>query len=495
MIAPVPASVPAFPPRPGTPLATAGQGLTAAAMATATSQPTLLVVDDDDTRESLAELLRDEGYAVTTARDGAQALEVLESGEAPDLVLLDIVMPRTTGLELLGTLRQRFSPAELPVIMMSAKDQSTDVVAALGEGANDYITKPLDLPIVLARVRAQLRTKQAAARPAERAEASTSERVAPGTLLADRYLLEERLGAGTFGVVFRALDQREQRPVAVKLLKRALGDSSEAIERLRRESLAAGRLDHPNAVEVYELTITPDGTAFLVMEYLEGRSLDLALRQGGPLPPRRAGEIVLPVCEVLAAAHALGIVHRDIKPANVFLQNVGGREHVKVLDFGLAKPLGATALAENLTLAGSILGSPAYMAPERLRNQPYDGRADTYSVGVMLYEMLTGRLPFVSTDGDPMAVVTMHLTEEPRPLRDLRPEVPADLDELVLTTLAKDWQNRPQAAALGRRIAATLSLEVPAGLTPDYVSTLKMAIPRPEPTEGPGGLDESASGV
>ena len=432
---------------------------------------------------------------MSTARDGAQALEVLE-GHTPDLVLLDIVMPRTTGLELLSTLRQRFSPAELPVIMMSAKDQSTDVVAALGEGANDYITKPLDLPIVLARVRAQLRTKQAAARPAERAEGSLGDPIAIGTLLADRYLLEERLGAGTYGVVFRALDQREQRPVAVKILKRILGDSTEAIERLRRESLAAGRLDHPNAVEVYELTITPEGTAFLVMEYLEGRSLDHELREHGPLPARRCAEIVLPVCEVLAAAHALGIVHRDIKPANVFLQRTGSRDRVKVLDFGLAKPLGAAALADNLTLAGSILGSPACMAPERLRNQPYDVRADTYSVGIMLYEMLTGRLPFVSTDGDPMAVVTMHLTETPRPLRELRPELPAEVEEIVLSALAKDWQHRPQAAALGRRLAAALSMQVPAGLTPDYVSTLKLELPhpeQPEPSEPAGGVPGRAS--
>jgi serine/threonine protein kinase len=120
------------------------------------------------------------------------------------------------------------------------------------------------------------------------------------------------------------------------------------------------------------------------------------------------------------------------------------------------------------------------MAPERLRNQPYDGRADSYSVGVMLYEMLTGRLPFVSTDADPMAVVTMHLTEMPRPLRELRPEVPAEVEEIVLSALAKDWQDRPQAAVLGRRIAAALSMQVPAGLTPDYVSTLKLAIPHPE---------------
>jgi CheY-like chemotaxis protein len=447
-------------------------------MTTPNRRPTLLVVDDDETRESLAELLRDEGYAVSTARDGAQALEVVGAAP-PDLVLLDIVMPRTTGLELLGELRRRFSPAELPVIMMSAKDQSTDVVAALGEGANDYVTKPLDLPVVLARVRAQLRTKEAATPPRDaRLDSAATERMAPGTLLADRYLLEERLGAGTFGVVFRARDQQQGRPVAIKVLKSALGDSQEALERLRRESVAAARLHHPHAVEVHELSVTPDAVGFLVMEYLEGRSLDVELRERPRMAARRAGELLLPVCEVLAAAHALGIVHRDIKPANIFLQQSERGERVKVLDFGLAKPFGAAALAQNLTLEGSILGSPAYMAPERLRNQPYDGRADTYSVGVMLYEMLTGRLPFVSTDGDPMALVSLHLTALPRPPRELVPELPAEVEAIVLAALAKDWQARPQAAALGRSLAAALDLELPAGLTPDHVSTLKLALPR-----------------
>ena len=145
-----------------------------------------------------------------------------------------------------------------------------------------------------------------------------------------------------------------------------------------------------------------------------------------------------------------------------------------MLDFGLAKPLGAASLERNLTQSGSILGSPAYMAPERLRNQVYDGRADSYSLGVMLYEMVTGRLPFVSQDSDPLAVVTMHLTEEPRPPRDLRPELPAALEAVVLQAMAKDPQSRPQASVLGRRLAAALELEPPPGLLPDSLQTLKL---------------------
>jgi len=222
--------------------------------------------------------------------------------------------------------------------------------------------------------------------------------------------------------------------------------------------------------------VTADGVAFLVMEYLEGHGLDAELREQRLLTPRRAAEVVLPVCEVLAAAHAQGMVHRDIKPANVFLQRTAEGERVKVLDFGLAKPMGAAALERNLTLAGSILGSPAYMAPERLRNQPYDGRADVYSVGVMLYEMLTGRLPFVSADGDPLAVVTMHLTESPRPPRALRPDLPELVEALVLQALTKDQAERPQASVLGRRLAAALELELPSGLLPDYVRTLRFGV-------------------
>jgi CheY-like chemotaxis protein len=439
---------------------------------TETSRPSVLVVDDDETREAIAELLRDEGYAVSTAPDGAQALDLLRD-HVPDLVLLDIVMPGTSGLDLLDSLRARYSSAELPVVMMSAKGQSTDVVAALGQGANDYVTKPLDLPVVLARVRAHLRTRGPGPRSG-RLDSGATERVRPGTLLDGRYLLEEKIGTGSFGVVYRARDQELHIPVAVKVLRVALGDSRDALERLHRESRAAQELDHPHAVKVHELRITSDAVAFLVMELLEGHGLDVELRDRRPLSPERTAEVILPVCEVLAEAHARGMVHRDIKPANVFLERRDGHEQVKVLDFGLAKPFGSALLERNLTLDGSILGSPAYLAPERLRNQPYDGRADTYSVGVMLYEMVTGRLPFESSEGDPLSVVAMHLAETPRPPRELKADLSPALEALILQTLAKNPQDRPQAVTLGRQLAETVGVPPPAGLTQDAVKTLRL---------------------
>ncbi|HVS03133.1 MAG TPA: protein kinase, partial [Thermoanaerobaculia bacterium] len=424
---------------------------------------TLLVVDDDDTREVLAELLQGEGFDVLTARDGEEALRHLER-RTVDLVLLDVVMPGTNGLEVLTNLRARHSATELPVIMMSAKDHSDDVVSALSQGANDYVTKPLDLPVLLARVQAQLRIHSSS--PARRGGHERGGSLKVGALLDGRYLLEEKLGTGNFGVVYRSLDRQTGETVAVKVLRQVLSDSQEALERLERESRACQRLQSPHAVRVLDFRVGDDTPPYMVMEYLEGRSLDAELREKGRLPPARCGAIVLPICEVLTAAHAEGIVHRDIKPANVFLQRLDGGELVKLLDFGIAKPVGDAVMEKNLTIEGSILGSPAYLAPERLRNLPYDGRADVYSLGVMLFEMLTGRLPFQASDADPMAVISMHLADEPPRPRQWNPDLSPEVEAVVLAALVKDRDQRPQAPQLGQRLAAALGIQLPQGLTP-----------------------------
>jgi DNA-binding response OmpR family regulator len=434
---------------------------------------TVLVVDDDDCRESLSELLREEGYRVLVASDGAAARSML-AHHTVDLVLLDIVMPQTSGLELLTELRERRSPAELPVVMMSSKDQSADVVDALERGANDYVTKPLDLPVLLARVHAQLRLKATSrlGTPTNGAFPTA------GTLLDDRYRLEEELGAGSFSIVFRAQDLEENREVAIKLLHSRAGDLQEGAERMEREGLTVQRLRHESVVTVHRFGKNAQGVAYLVMELLAGKTLDRLLREEGSLPAERCCQIIFPVCELLAQAHALGVVHRDIKPANIFLHREGAREVVKVLDFGIAKSMGPNEGDRHLTLAGAILGSPAYMAPERLRNRPYDGRADVYSLGVTLYEMLAGRLPFVFPEDDPLSVVAMHLNESPEPLRRWRPELPPRLESAVAAALEKDYQQRPWAPELARSLATALGLPLPHGLTPDYLRTLRLEAAR-----------------
>jgi serine/threonine protein kinase len=195
------------------------------------------------------------------------------------------------------------------------------------------------------------------------------------------------------------------------------------------------------------------------MELLEGHSLSHELRRVGKFPQLRAAEIACCVCDALAQAHAAGIVHRDIKPSNVFLHATNDGEHaVKVIDFGIAKLTDEAALpgAQTTTMSGMFLGTPAYMAPERVFNQPYDGRADVYAVGVMVFEMVTGRLPFDSTAGGHVSLMRMHALEKPRPLSTLVPDVHPKLDIAVTSAMRKEPEERPTAAQLGTMLRDVL---------------------------------------
>jgi DNA-binding response OmpR family regulator len=420
---------------------------------------TLLVVDDnEENREMLSRRLRKRGFDVLTAEGGRQALEMVRGPQTIDLILLDVMMPEMNGLEVLKTLRQMRSATELPVIMATARSDSEDVVEALELGANDYVTKPIDFPVVLARIQAQLRTKRAAPPTGP----ASPKDVVVGTVLADRYQLEAPLGAGAFGTVYRARHLDLDAPVAVKVLQASVAQKPEALARFRREGISACRIRHPNAVGVTDFGVTPGGVAFLVMEFLEGRSLRDVLDEAGALAPRRSAEILIPVCSVLADAHAAGIVHRDIKPSNIFLQSTPRGDVPKVLDFGIAKLVRDAAASDQITLEGVILGTPIYMAPERFQpGRPYDGRSDVYSVGVMLYQMLSGRLPFVGPEKDPLAVVRMHLTVPAPPILALRPDLPPTMAEVVMRTLQKDPEARPTAAELAQALAVSVGLETP----------------------------------
>jgi serine/threonine protein kinase len=310
------------------------------------------------------------------------------------------------------------------------------VVEALGLGANDYVTKPVNYPVTLARIHAQLRTREAA-RSASTAlmegEPRSAGQAGPGCILGGRYRLESRLGGGSFGTVFRARHLELDRPVAVKVLS---------------------RVSHPNAVTVLDLGVNAGGVAYLVMELLEGHSLDVELEGKGRLAPRRCADILMPVCGALGAAHAAGVLHRDIKPSNIFLHHRGRTEVPKILDFGIAKIAGASAIAQNLTVDGSLLGTPAYMAPERFRRGPYGPPSDVYSLGTVLYEMLSGRLPFIPSSADPFALVKMQVEDEPSPLRERFRDVSPGLEALVRTALAKEPELRPSAETFGRRLHA-----------------------------------------
>ncbi|MGE0550517.1 MAG: response regulator [Kofleriaceae bacterium] len=348
---------------------------------------TLLVVDDvDDNRDLLSRRLRRVGFNVVVAANGPDALAML-AAKRIDLVILDVMMPGMSGIDVLKAIRDNAALANVAVIMVTARAESEQVVEALDAGANDYVTKPIDFPVLQARVQVALRSRVQAAGKSER-------RIGEGATIASRYLLDSKIGEGGFGAVYRAMHTELQRTVAVKVLHPS-HTSGNLLGRFRLEGVHACRVQHPNALNVLDSGVTDDGIAFLAMELLDGNSLEHEMARG-PTPFVRCAEILAPVCEALATAHAAGIVHRDIKPANIFLHRGPNGEVPKVLDFGIAKFIGDSTTDQHMTLDGSLVGTPAYMAPERFTNQPYDGKSDVYAVGVLLNQMICGALPFPS---------------------------------------------------------------------------------------------------
>jgi serine/threonine-protein kinase len=272
-----------------------------------------------------------------------------------------------------------------------------------------------------------------------------------GRVIADKYQLEAVAGTGATGTVYRARHVELGRPLAVKVLAPHLVDNPTAQARFRREARAASKLEHPNSVQVLDFGIESDGTTYLAMEFLEGRELFKAIYEEWPLGAARTAKIMGQVLSVLAAAHDLGIVHRDLKPENVMLvtrisEDGEPREIVKVADFGIAKSVSGTASEDslNLTRDGTVHGTPEYMSPEQARGEELDGRADLYACGVMLYEMMTGTLPFAAESA--FEVILKHLSDRVEPPTKRRPDCDPRLEPVVLRALAKKRDERYQDA-------------------------------------------------
>ena len=264
---------------------------------------------------------------------------------------------------------------------------------------------------------------------------------APGTLVAEKYQLESLLGEGGMGAVYRARHVLMDKPVALKWLRPELCGDAEARERLMREARSVARIHHPNVVQIFDVD-SHDGALFLVMELLEGQTLaDLIVQQR--LSTHQVIELLISAMHGLAAAHERGIIHRDIKPENIFV--VYDRQHpegtAKLLDFGISKLSDRKAPGPQLTQTGHSIGTPIYMSVEQLtRGHDVDLRTDIYALGVVLYHALSGVLPF---DGETFASIVLSIaTSEPRPLRQLRPELPASLERIVMKAMARDREDR-----------------------------------------------------
>jgi hypothetical protein len=250
-------------------------------------------------------------------------------------------------------------------------------------------------------------------------------------ILDDRYELGPVLGNGGMARVHQGMDRQLKRPVAVKVLSSPFDRDKEFVERFAREAHAAARLNHPNIVAVYD-SGSDDGTHFIVTELVEGETLADLLQREGALPPERVVEIAGQVCHALEAAHEKGVVHRDVKPGNVMITPEG---RVKVVDFGIAR----TAGAESVTRTGLVMGSASYLSPEQARGEPGDERSDIYSLGCVLYQMLTGRPPFVAEN--PISALYQHVNEPVEPPSSIKP-VPPALENVVLRALEKEPAKR-----------------------------------------------------
>jgi serine/threonine protein kinase len=294
--------------------------------------------------------------------------------------------------------------------------------------------------------------------------------------IAGRYEIEKKLGAGAFGTVFKARDRELGRLVAIKTIRlEGLAASASSLEdllkRFKQEAQVAARLRHPNIVMLYDIG-TWEGMSYISMEYVDGVGLDRVIKGSGKMAMERAAAIGAQVADALAVAHKHGIVHRDIKPANIMIEP---GDHVKVTDFGIAK---VTDSAEHLTVTGSLLGTPSYMSPEQARGEAVDGRSDLFSVGCILYEMVTGQRAF---RGDSItALLFKIITEEPPSLRELDPTVSDEMVRIIGKALSKARETRYQD---GRELADDLL----AITRPGFVPTLRAREAPTLPPDAPPG--------
>jgi serine/threonine-protein kinase len=290
-----------------------------------------------------------------------------------------------------------------------------------------------------------------------------------GKRLADRYQIQSKLGTGGMGVVYLAWHELMERQVAIKMLKAAFIQDELSVKRFQQEAKAASRLKHPNVITLYDFGVTPNGQPYMVMDYLVGydadhkaESLSQIIKNLGQVPAERCIHIIAQACDALDHAHRQGVIHRDVKPANIMIvPTEADVNFVKVVDFGVAKltPLNTGGEeSQSLTQAGEVCGSPVYMSPEQCLGQSLDARADIYSMGVVLYEALTGKLPLVGKNM--VETMSKHMNEAPPSFKESRPDLYLlpRIEEIVMRAMSKEPHNRQQSMS---ELAQDLRFAIP----------------------------------
>ncbi len=284
-------------------------------------------------------------------------------------------------------------------------------------------------------------------RPAPKPRPKIGDEIYINQVLNNRFKVESKIGEGGFGAVYRGTQLATGRKVALKLLHPEMTKDENLVARFRREGMVLCNLRDAHTITTYDFDQTPDGTLYIAMELLEGKSLHQIFHEQAPLEWKRVFKILTEMCSSLSEAHAQGIVHRDLKPENIYLETrPGNPEFVKILDFGIAKVMRGDSIdpqSPQLTATGQTLGTLEYMSPEQLMGKPLDGRSDVYALGVVAYEMITGRLPFPDAKG-PAGLITAQLKQTPPPPSTAIPKanLPQAADRVILKCLEKDKNNR-----------------------------------------------------
>jgi serine/threonine-protein kinase len=281
-----------------------------------------------------------------------------------------------------------------------------------------------------------------------------------GKTIDGKYLVQSVLGEGGMAIVYRAHHLQMERVVVIKVMQGWLTSNKTSVERFEREGKLTAKLNHPNIVAVYDVGSIDGREPYIVMEYIKGEALADRIHNGGPLDFDTTANIIIQICRGLEEAHSSGIIHRDLKPDNVLLQVKSDRpDWVKIVDFGISNMIQG---AKRLTKTGRMVGTPEYIAPEQLKDKPIDIRTDLYAVGIMIFEMLTGRVPF---DGESAESILMkHLLEEPVPMATIRPELAGEnpFDPIVAKLLKKAPEERYQTAEELRHVLEHLRENLPA---------------------------------
>jgi len=313
--------------------------------------------------------------------------------------------------------------------------------------------------------------------------------------VAGQFRIVEKIGKGGMGAVYKAEQPDMNRYVAIKILHSRYLSRSDLVSRFRREARAMSQLSHPNTARVFLYGQLDDGACYFVMEHLVGQNLAQLVRAEGAMEPKRAMRIMIQVCSALEEAHQAGIVHRDLKPENVFITTQGGiRDFPKVLDFGLAKVTERQMRPGSMVLTqqGMVFGTPEFMSPEQAHGKTLDARSDIYSLGIILYELLTGKLPFDAKQ--PIEYIQLHVNATPIPLSERRADTtfPPGLEEVLMAALAKKPEERyASAAEFAAALDSVLQAEAGEGgpiSLPTPIPAVPVPVPEPlaERPRGPG---------